>query len=147
MLAEYLKPWAENDFIIKDTQKFPDMLKDLPPLQDNEEDVSYDVESLFTNVPVDHTIKYICQEIYKNKKLKPICKESIFKKLLYKVTTECIFSANGNLYKQTDGVAMGGPLSVVFTGCFLNDLEKQKVEPLQPKFYKRYIDDIYCRRL
>ena len=44
------------------------------PLSVDEEDVSYDAESLFTNIPIKETIDYICDEIYNRKKLKPICK-------------------------------------------------------------------------
>ena len=32
--------------------KFPDMLKDLPLLEDKEEYISYDIDSLFTNILV-----------------------------------------------------------------------------------------------
>ena len=35
------------------------MLKEETPLNLNEEYVSYDVESLFTNIPIDETILYI----------------------------------------------------------------------------------------
>ena len=41
---------------------------------------------------------------------------------------------------------MGGPLSVVFTGCFLNKMETEVVKPMKPKFYRRYVDDTYVRR-
>ena len=44
------------------------MLKDQEPLNPNEEYVSYDVESLFTNIPVDETINYIINEIYQKKR-------------------------------------------------------------------------------
>ena len=30
---------------------------------EDEEDVSYDVESLFTNIPINETIDFICDEI------------------------------------------------------------------------------------
>ena len=60
VIAKYLQPLiAENGYIISNTQSFPDMLKQLPPLKDDEEYVSYDVESLSTNVPVKETIDYI----------------------------------------------------------------------------------------
>ena len=49
------------------------MLSIFPPLLDDEEDLSYDVESLFTNIPIKDTIKYIIEQIYTHKKLKPIC--------------------------------------------------------------------------
>ena len=106
-------------------------------MSENEEDVSYDVESLLTNIPVRETIDFICNEIYNRKKLKPICKQSIFKKLLYKLTTECTFSVTGKLRKQIDGVAMGGTLSVTLSDCFMNKIEKYVVIPLKPNFYCR----------
>ena len=39
-----------------------------------DEDVSYDIESLFTNIPINETIDFICDKIYIHKKLQPICK-------------------------------------------------------------------------
>ena len=99
------------------------MLKNIP-LSEDEEDVSYDVESLFTSIPIKETIDFICDEIYTKKKLPTICKQSIFVKLLYKLTTECTFSANGELFKQTDGVSMGGTVSVTFAGCYMNKIER-----------------------
>ena len=56
------------------------MLSNLPPLLDDEEDVSYDVEFLFTNSPIKDTIEYIIEQIYKHKKLKNICSKLIFKR-------------------------------------------------------------------
>ena len=45
----------------------------LSPLLDDEEDVSYDVESLITNISIKGTIEYIVEQIYTQKMLKPIC--------------------------------------------------------------------------
>ena len=42
------------------------MLSNLPPLLDDEEDVFYDVESLFTNIPIKDTTEYIIEHIHKN---------------------------------------------------------------------------------
>ena len=86
VIGEYLKPLALNEYKINDCQKVPDMIKALPPLQKNEEYVSYNVDSLFSNIPLKETIDYI-HKIYNEKFLKPICKNSIFKWLLYKLTT------------------------------------------------------------
>ena len=44
------------------------------------------------------------------------------------------------------GVSMGGPLSVVFSGCFLNHIEEKVVVPEKPLFYVRYVNDTYVRR-
>ena len=45
------------------------MLKEQTPLSLDKEYVSYDVESLFTNIPVDEAISYIINEIYHKNKL------------------------------------------------------------------------------
>ena len=37
------------------------------------EDVSYDVESLFTGIPVKETIGYIIEKVYVKKEAKPFC--------------------------------------------------------------------------
>ena len=115
-------------------------------LSEDEEGVSYDVESLFTNIPIKDTIDFICEEIYVHKKLEPICKKSIFKKLLYKLTTECTFSAIGKLRKEVDGVFVGVTLSVILSDCFMNKMERDIALPLKPKFYRQFVANIYRRR-
>ena len=60
------------------------MLSSIPPLQDDEEDVSYDVESLFTNIPIQETINYITEQIYVHKKFMPIFFETDFQKIVDK---------------------------------------------------------------
>ena len=43
VIAEYLKPLCSNQYKISDTQEFASLIKDQPPLNDDEEYVSYDV--------------------------------------------------------------------------------------------------------
>ena len=43
--------------------QFPQFLKDLPPLKDDEEYVFYNVESLFMNRPLKESINYILEQI------------------------------------------------------------------------------------
>ena len=50
-ISNYLKALCINEYNIKDTLQFPQLLKSLPPLKDHEEYVSYEVESLFMNIP------------------------------------------------------------------------------------------------
>ena len=145
VISNYLKPLTKNKFVINNTQDFPAMLNNVP-ISEDEEDVSFDVESLFTNIPIKDTIDFICEEIYVHKKLEPICNKSIFKKLLYKLTTECAFSVTGKLQKQVGGVSMGGTLSVTLSDRFMNKMGRDVVLPLKPKFYRRFVDDTYKRR-
>ena len=74
VIADYLKPLrSDNDDIIRNTQEFPKLLQQQDPSLPNEEYVSYDVKSLFTNVSIQETIDYILDEIYVKNKLHKIC--------------------------------------------------------------------------
>ena len=84
------------------------MLSSIPPLQDDEEDVSYDEESLFTNILIQETINHINEQIYAHKKLTQIFSKLIFRKLLLKFATDCTFEFNSRFLKQADGFNMGG---------------------------------------
>ena len=146
VVAQFLKPLARNEFTISDTLAFPELLKNIEN-SDNYEDVSYDVESLFTSIPIKETIDYIIHKIYLENAIEPMCKKSIFKKLLRKLTKECAFSVNNRLIKQIDGYPMGGPISVVFANIYMCKMEDDVAAPLKPISYKRYVDDACERRL
>ena len=53
--------------------------------------------------PAQETIDYIQQRIYVGVEIKPFNKKSIFKKLLLKLTKECLFWGDNKLIKQTYG--------------------------------------------
>ena len=110
VILDYLRPLCKNEYSINDTHKFPSMLSSIPPLQDDEEDVLYDEESLFTNIPIEETINYIIEQIYVPKKLTPICSKHIFRRLMIKLATESTFKFNSRFLKQMDDCTMGGPL-------------------------------------
>ena len=85
VIANYVRPLSKNQYTISDTLNFLDLLKSADTSA-NYEDVSYDVESLFTSVLVAETSECILKRIYTNKELKHLCKKSIFKKLLIKLS-------------------------------------------------------------
>ena len=132
--------------MINNTQDFASIIKAKPLLNHDEEFVSYDVESLFTNVPIHETIEYILDEIYINKKLPELCKRTMFRKFLLKLTCENTFMFNEKFFKQIDGCTMGGPLSVIIQNIFMTMLEVRIVVPMKPSFYKRFVDDASTRR-
>ena len=147
VIGKYLQPLVkDNRYIIRNTQDFPKILKSQPQLEDDEEYVSYDVESLFTNIPIKDTIDYIVQKIYVENKLPIICTQLIFTRLLEKLTTESTFIFQGKFYKQCDGCTMGGPLSVILSDIFMSKLEEEVVIPREPKFYRRFVDDSFTIR-
>ena len=137
---------CQNEYKINDTQSFPPILKDQTPLNPNEKYVSYDVESLFTNIPVDETINYTINEFYQKHKLPQICSKTIFKRLLVKLTTEVSFQFNYKHFKQTGGCIMGGPLSVTLSDIQMIRMETDAVVPIRPIFYKRSVNNIIVVR-
>ena len=78
--------------------------------------------------------------------MKPICSKLIFKRLLSKLATEVTITINNSFYKQTDGCAMGGPLTVTFSEIFSIKMENDIVIPTKPIFYCRCVDGIYNTR-
>ena len=146
VIPRYLEPLCDSEYTIKDTQYFAKLIKELPPLKEDEEDVSYDIESLFTNIPINGTIDYILDQIYVQHKLKPICSKLIFKRWLIKFPTEVTFTFNSKFCKQTDDCTMDGPLSVTFSDIYMKKRERDVVRPFNTIFYRRYVDDIYNRR-
>ena len=118
------------------------MMKNQTPLDPDEEYVSYDADSLFISITAEETIEYIIYQIYNEKKVPQICSKNIFRRLMYKLTTECAFQFKQNLFKQTEDCSMGGPLSVTLADIHMIRTEKD-ITPLKPILYKIFVDDIY----
>ena len=73
------------------------------------------------------------------------CRKLIFERFLLKLATESTYIFQSQFYKQTDGCAMGGPLSVTFSKIYLTKLEKDQIKPRKPKFYRRFVDDVISK--
>ena len=92
-LVSYLLPLTENEYSIKTTTDFAEHLSNRT-VDDNEVLVSYDVSSLFTEVPLDETIDYIIHEIYTNNKLPQLSSKLLFRRLLCNVTKNTVLMAS-----------------------------------------------------
>ena len=120
-LAKYLdnviKPYIPDTHLLRSTEDFLERLKQFP-CNDKCVSVSFDVVSLFTNVPLSETIDLITNRLYVNENANniPFPKE-IFRKLMY-MTTQGIFMHNGKFYKQLDGISMGSPLGTTLADFF-----------------------------
>ena len=65
--------------------------------------------------------------------------------LLELVLTNNHFEFNGRYYHQLSGTAMGTKLAPSYANLFMTQFEEKYVYtyPLQPKLWKRFIDDIF----
>jgi hypothetical protein len=62
------------------------------------------------------------------------------------VLTSTYFCYDGQFYEQTDGVAMGSPLSPVIANFFMEDFERRAIEQAthKPICWYRYVDDTFA---
>ena len=133
--------------MLRSSYEFLEKLQEIN-LNSNQVMVSFDVKSLFTNVPLQETIDLISNTIYdknSNANRLPI-KKKIFKKLL-NLATKGIFLYKGKLYQQIDGVSMGSPLGPTIANFFLAETETRLLQQQfnsAPKVYFRYVDDIFA---
>ena len=74
--------------------------------------VSFDVESLFTNIPPLESVELAVYYILSGNPNIKLSKNSL-KELLLAVTAQTHFLFQGNYYNQIDGVAMGSLLAPV----------------------------------
>ena len=131
-----------SEYSCKDTFSFVSRLKDANLA--NNFFVSYDVTSLFTNIPLQETINIAVDLIINNKPNLNITKLEL-KKLFLFATSQTHFLFNGNCYNQADGVSMGSPLAPVLANVFMGHHESKWLNTYlhnKPNFYIRYVDDI-----
>ena len=71
---------------------------------------SLDIDSLFTNIPLEETIDIYTNLLYNNEVLTEGINKSAFKNLLSLAIQESYFIFNDVRYKRKDGMTMGSPL-------------------------------------
>ena len=122
-LLQFLTCLSNNDYTLKDSFSFANEI-----CQQNSDlyMASLDVDSLFTNIPLDETITLSVESLYSDTSptVTNICKDDFYN-LLNIATKESFFVFNDKFYKQIDGVAMGSPLGPVLANIFMCNFEKK----------------------
>ena len=104
--------------------------------------VSFDVKSLFTNVPVEDVLQFLVTELRKYVFTVPVL--SIVTLIRLCVIDTC-FVFNGKYYKQKFGMQMGNCLSPVLSNIYMEFYETRVANAIIPDnvFWLRYVDDIF----
>ena len=71
---------------------------------------SFDIESLFTNIPLQETIDLCVENLFQDRTHVDNLSKGSFRELLTRTMSESLILFDQIFYKQHDGVAMGSPL-------------------------------------
>ena len=141
-LCNLLSHLVPNDYSCKDTFYFVSQINNANFSKTFL--VSYDVTSLFSNIPLQETIDIAINLIFNHNPNLDITKGELEKVFLF-APSQIHFIFNSKLYNQIDGVAMGSPLASILANIFMGFHGSKwfnEYNPNKPKFYLRYVDDI-----
>ena len=145
-IGKILKNIISEELNIKNSFQLKDKMKEIS-LEEDEILVSFDVVSLFTNIPTYTAIKIIMQKWEILKEHTKIPKKDFLKILQFCLTDNNYFRYENTFYNQTFGMPMGNPLSPTIADIVLDHLLNDSIDKLlkcntKIKFIAKYVDDI-----
>ena len=107
--------------------------------------VSFDVASLFTNVPVEEVLDFLVRKSDEGLFNTPV-PIGIFMDMVRLCVGSNFFEFEGRYFEQIFGVAMGNPISPILANLFMEYFETELLPSLstRPKYWFRYIDDVFA---
>jgi hypothetical protein len=146
-LHKILSPLSGKlESFIKSSGDFIQLLKPVN-LQSPDTLASFDVVSLFTNVPVDEALQVISKELRNNDTLAEpsVLQAEAIMKLLEACLKTTYFQVDDKFFQQKDGMAMGSFLSPIVCNIYMEHFEKLALDSAQhkPSLWLRYIDDTF----
>ena len=108
--------------------------------------ISFDVKSLFTNVPLDLTLDFLKRKLPTLPIDFDVPVECLLELIELCLKNPC-FQFGDQFFEQIFGIGMGNPLSCVLANLFLEHIESELLpgfNGIKPLFWKRYVDDVLC---
>ena len=145
-LVDLLSPIIDSSYTVKDSFDFVSEITKFK--NENYVMASFDVKSLFTNIPLQETCDIIMQKLFPSNSSKYKSFDKLnFKKFLDNCIKNNFFLFDQKLYFQKDGTPMGGCASSTLADIFLSHYEKIWLQNcptnFKPVLYRRYVDDTF----
>ena len=141
-LAEKVAKWLSvipESKINCSTQKTVDQLKNVK-LDPEEVMISFDVSSLYTNVPVNEATNDAANLLYSGRYETPPVDKETFIALTKLAVTGVVLSSHDGCFRQVDGLAMRSQPAPQLANIWLAKF-KESIKD-DAKIYERYMDDI-----
>jgi hypothetical protein len=134
----------KSKYSIKNSIDLINNLKNIN-ISKNSKLVSFDVTSMFTNIPPKECLEIIKDMIDKSSSKNFITKSELLNGLKL-CMSQNYFQFDSKYYIQKSGLPMGSPLSPLFSDIFMSTIEDKimnsKFAKLNINFWFRYVDDI-----
>ena len=146
-LARILKPLTGNTIHhVNNSSEFADDIKKIK-LEKGECIISYDVSALLTSIPVQSVRKVTKKKLEQDTKLYQRTSMSIrnILELLEFCLCNSYFLLKGQFYEQTQGAAMGSPVSPVVVNLYVEFFEHRALTSAvnPPRLWRTYVDDSF----
>ena len=147
-IGRILKNIISPTYNILNSMELKQKLDDVS-LENDETMVSFDVVSLFTNIPIHLAIRNILDKWKILKEHTTIPRQTFLKILQFCLTDNNYFTFDNKFYHQTYGMPMGNPLSPTIANIVLdtlldNVIDELKANNIEIKFITKYVDDLFA---
>ena len=143
-LAKVLSPLIGNSLSqVQISRSFAEFIRS-QVLQEDEILASFDVVSLFANMPVDLTVLVAWRRLQEDDSLgerTSLCVEKV--KLLVFCLSATYLAFRRLVYQQSYGTAMSSPISVTIANLVMEEVEERALATtdILLRFWKRYVED------